>query len=126
VPPMYLILQLLSGSEIFSLLDGFSGYNQVLVVGEDRIKTKFITKWGKFSYKRMPFGLINVRATFHREMDISFHSLINHNVVVYLDDVTMYLKNRENHISHITHTFEICRKYGISLNPKKSISIFSE
>jgi hypothetical protein len=39
VPPMEKLLQTVSGSEIFSLLDGFSGYNQVLVLEEDDFKT---------------------------------------------------------------------------------------
>ena len=64
VPPMEQILQMVSGSKLFSLLDGFSGYNQVLVAEEDRLKTTFRTKWGTFAYMRMPFGLINAGATF--------------------------------------------------------------
>ena len=64
VPPMEQLLQMVSGSELFSLLDGFFGYNQVLVAEEDRLKTTFRTKWGTFAYRRMPFGLINDGATF--------------------------------------------------------------
>ena len=64
VPPMEQILQMVSGSELFSLLDGFSGYNQVLVAEEGRLKTTFRTKWGTFAYRRMPFRLINAGATF--------------------------------------------------------------
>jgi hypothetical protein len=41
VPPMEQILQLVSRSQLFSLLDGFSGYNQVLVAELDRLKTTF-------------------------------------------------------------------------------------
>jgi hypothetical protein len=121
VPPMEQLLQTVSGSEIFSLLDGFSGYNQVLVSEEDHLKTTFRTKWGTFAYKRMPFGLINAGETFQRAMDVAFRGLINRCVVVYLDDVTVYSKNREEHIQHLTQIFERCRKYGISLNPKKTI-----
>ena len=44
VPPMEQLLQMVSGYERFSLLDGFSGYNQVLVAEEDRLKTTFRTK----------------------------------------------------------------------------------
>ena len=76
VPPMEQLLQMVSGSELFSLLDGFSGYNQVLVAEEDRLKTTFRTKWGTFTYRRMPFGLINAGATFQRAMDIAFRGLI--------------------------------------------------
>jgi hypothetical protein len=42
-------------------------------------------------------------------------------VVVYLDDMTVYSKNKEDHVQHSTQIFERCRKYGISLNPKKNI-----
>jgi hypothetical protein len=114
-------LQTMSGSKIFSLLDSFSGYNQVLVSEEDRLKTTFRTKWGTFTYKSMPFGSINAGETFQRAMDVAFQVLINRCVVVYLYDVTVYSKNREEHIQHLTQIFERCRKYGISLNPKKTI-----
>jgi hypothetical protein len=126
VPRMEQLLQTMSSSEIFSLLDGFLGYNQVLVLEDDRLKTTFRTKWGTFSYKCMPFGLINARETFQRAMDIDFRGLIYKCVVVYLDDVTVYSKNNEDHIQHLTHIFERCRKYGISLNPKKTIFGFKE
>jgi hypothetical protein len=69
----------------------------------------------------MPFGLINVGETFKRAMEIAFQGLINKCAVVYLGDVTVYSKNRKDHIQHLTHIFERCRKYGISLNPKKTI-----
>jgi hypothetical protein len=94
VPPMEKLLQTVSSSEMFSLLDDFSGYNQVLVSEEDRLKTTFRTKWGTFAYKCMPFGLINVGTTFQRAMDVEFRGLINKCVVVYLEDVTMYSKKR--------------------------------
>ena len=71
-PPMDQILQMMSGSELFSLLDGLSGYNQVLVAKQDKLKTTFRTKWGTFFYRRIPFGLINVGATFQRAVDIAF------------------------------------------------------
>ena len=101
VPPMKQILQAVSGSEMFSLLDGFSGYNQVLVTEPDRLKTTFRTKWGTFAFRHMPFGLINAGATFQRAMDIAFHGLIGQSVVVYLDDVTMFSKHRGDHLHHL-------------------------
>ena len=48
------ILQMVSGSELFSLLDIFSGYNTVLVSEQDCLKTTFHTKWGTFTYRRNP------------------------------------------------------------------------
>ena len=102
------ILQMVSGSELFSLLDGFSGYNQVLVAEEERLKTTFKTRWGTFSYRSIPFGVINAGATFQRAMDIYFHSIIGCNVVVYLNDITIFLKKREEHTFHLKQIFERC------------------
>ena len=114
------------GSELFSLLDGFSGYNQVLVAEEDRLKTTFRTKWGTFAYRRMPFGLINTGATFQRAMDIAFCGLIGRSSIVYLDDITIFSKKREEHAFHLRQIFECCRKYDILLNPKKCVFAVTE
>lgn len=69
----------------------------------------------------MSFGLINASPTFQRAMDIAFQGLTNECMVVYLDDVTVYSKRRTGHVKHLRQIFEQCRKYSISLNPKKSI-----
>ena len=74
----------------------------------------------------MRFGLINVGETFQREMDIAFRGLINHSVIVYLDDVNVYSEYIPNHINHIRKVFERCRKFRVSLNPKKTIFVVSE
>ena len=87
------ILQKVSRSEILSLLDGFSGYNQILVSPDDQLKMAFRTPWGTNAYRKMPFGLINAGANFQRAMDIAFRGLINNSVVVYMDDVTIYSKH---------------------------------
>jgi hypothetical protein len=126
VPAMEQILQSVYGSVMLSLLDGFSGYNQVLVAKEDLLKTTLRTKWGTYAYDKMPFGIINVGATFQWAMDIAFRGLINKFVVVYLDDIIVYSKIREEHIPHLKAIFERCRRYEISLNPKKSIFAMEE
>lgn len=66
------ILQRVVGSSRISLLDGFLGYNQVLVHLYDQDKTTFTTPWGTFMYVKMTFGLMNAGATFYRATNISF------------------------------------------------------
>ena len=126
VPSMEHILQCISGSEMLSLLDGFSGYNQALVSSGDQRKTTFNTKWGTYAYHKMPFGLINAGATFQRAMDITFGGLINRSVVVYMDDITVISYHRRDHIYHLRQIFERCQRCGISLNPRKSIFVVIE
>jgi hypothetical protein len=72
-------------SEIFSLMDGFSRYNQINIVPKDQLKTTFICPWGTFSYRKLPFDLKNAGATFQRAMSYAFHD-IKHIVQPYLDD----------------------------------------
>jgi len=106
---------------MLSLLDGFSGYNQMLVLNEDQLKTTFNTKWGTYAYREMSFGLITASATFQRAMDIAFRGLINRSVTLYMDDITMYSYCKRDHIYHLQQIFERYRRYKISLNPKKSV-----
>ena len=104
-----------------SMLDGFSGYNQISVVLEDQHKMAFTTPWGMFAYNHMPFGLINARATFQWAMDHSFSDLKNKIIVMYLDDLTVFSKHRRDHVHHLESILHQCQTHGILLNPKKSI-----
>jgi len=126
LPTMEQILQSVAGSKLLSFLDGFSRYNQILVHPDDRLKMTFRTNLGTYSYQKVPFGLINVGATFQHAMDITFKDLINKIVFIYLDDITVYSRDKNNHLNDLKHIFERCKKYGISLNPKKSYFALEE
>jgi len=102
------------------MVDGFSGYNQVAVHPDDQEQIAFTTPWDTFMYAKMPFGLMNVVATFQREMDIAFSEERDRFVVIYLDDITMFSKIDQDQLQHLRKVFLICRKFGICLNPKKS------
>jgi hypothetical protein len=64
MPKMEHILQRVTCASMISMIDGFSGYNQISVFLEDREKKTFTTPWGTFMYAKMPFRLINTGATF--------------------------------------------------------------
>ena len=119
LPNMEFLLQQVTGSPCMSMLDGFSGYNQVLVAKEYRGKTTFITPWETYAYARIPFSLKNAGATFQRAMDHVFNGLIGKFMEDYQDDFTVHSSKREDHIHHLRKFFERCRSYVISLNPKK-------
>ena len=68
---METLIQKVTGSKMMSMLDGFSGYNQV-----GRCKTTFTTPWGTFEYLRIPFGLLNAGGTFQRAIDYGFKEII--------------------------------------------------
>jgi hypothetical protein len=69
----------------------------------------------------MPFVLYNVGATFQRDMKIAFDDLLGKIIQIYLDDLIVYSKIRSDHFGHLRKVLMRCMKFGISLNPSKSI-----
>jgi hypothetical protein len=109
-----------AGHEALSFMDGFSGYNQIQIHLADQYKTAFITPWGTFSYRVMPFGLKNAGATFQRAMTCIFHDLAAI-ILAYLDDLTTRSKKRTQHLDDLRIIFQWCRQYNIRLNPLKCV-----
>lgn len=101
LPSMEHVLEVVIGSDVMSMLNGFSGYNQVAIKKDDRYKTAFTNSWGTYAYICMPFGLINVGATFQRAMDYAFSNYLFKFIVVYQADITVFSKKCDEHINHL-------------------------
>ena len=86
----------------------------------DQEKSVFTTPWGTFMYAKIPFGIMNDGDTFQRAMDLAFVGIKDKFVLIYLDDLTFYSHIHHDHLQHLRKVFLKCRRYGISLNPKKS------
>ena len=82
-------------------MDGISGYNQIRMAPEDMEKTTFVTHWGTFCYKVMPFGLKNVGATYQRVMVTLFYDMIHHEIEIYIDDIISKSHIEEQHLHHL-------------------------
>lgn len=95
------ILHIIVRACYFSMIDGYSGFNQIWVKDEDQFKTAFTSKWGTIAFQRMPFGLFNVGVTFQRAMDHAFGDFINKIILVYLDDIIVFSKSRKDHLNHL-------------------------
>jgi hypothetical protein len=77
-------------------------------------------------YAKMPFGLMNVGATFQRAMEISFIGDKETFLVIYLDAITVFTQSDKDHYHHLKKVFLKCKKIGLSLNPKKSLFAMTE
>ena len=93
------------GSEVFSFMDGFFGYNQIQIKPEDQHNTAFICPWGTFAYQKMPFGLKNIGATFQWAMTLIFHDLKSI-IEVILDNLAAHSRMRMRHSYHLRLVFE--------------------
>ncbi|RDY00497.1 hypothetical protein CR513_16327, partial [Mucuna pruriens] len=87
LPHIDLLVDITAQHSCYSFMIGFSGYNQIWMALEDKEKTTFITMWGTFCYKVMPFGLKNARATYQRAMVTLFCDMMHREVEVYVYDM---------------------------------------
>ena len=106
-------------------MDGFQGYNQIKMASKNMEKTSFITPWGTYCYKVMPFGLKNVGATYQRVATTLLHDLIHKEVEVYMGDMIVKSKDREWHIPALQKFFERIQFYKLWLNPKYTFGVTS-
>ncbi|PKI78481.1 hypothetical protein CRG98_001121 [Punica granatum] len=78
-----------------------AGFLEIQMAEEDKIKTTFITMWGTFCYKVMPFGLKNLRTTYQRAMVTLFHDMMHKEIEVYDDDLIAKSKEGEDHLVNL-------------------------
>ena len=118
-PHIDLLVDSIVGHSMLSFMDGFSGYNQIMMALDDMEKTTFITEWGNYCYRVMPFGLKNAGTTYQRVATTLFHDMMHRNVEVYVDDMIVKSRSRADHLAALKRFFERIQKFRLRLNPKK-------
>ena len=121
VPVAEMLVDLAADLEYLSMLDGYSGYNQIYIAEEDVSKTgcRCPGALGCYEWIMMPFGLKNVGACYQRAMNYMFHDFIGKFMHVYIDDIVVKSSAEKDHLDHLQRTFERMRKYGLKMNPLK-------
>jgi hypothetical protein len=72
LPLIDTLLDVVAGHEMYSLMDGFSGYNQIGINKAHQLLTAFTTDSGVYAYNKMPFGLCNAPTTYQRLVITAF------------------------------------------------------
>ena len=119
LPHIDILVDSTAGHPMLSFMDGFSRYNKILMAPEDMEKTSFITKWGTYCYRLMPFGLKNAGATYQRAATTLFHDMMHKDVEVYVNDMIVKSRDRADHLAALQRFFERIRQFRLRLNPKK-------
>jgi len=119
IPRMDDCLDSLEDSTVFSTLDCNAGYWQIPKAADDRDKTTFSSHTGLFRFVRLPFGLVNVPASFQRALDIILSGIRWQKCLVYLDDVLVFSQTVDDYIRHLREVLLLLENAGLSLKPSK-------
>ena len=112
------LLSSLGGAKYFTSLDLASGYWQVELDEDAKLKSAFTTYNGLYEFVRMPFGLCNTPATFQRLMQKVLAGLEWKSCFVYLDDI-LIASSFEEHLQHLLEVFARLKSANLRLKPKK-------
>jgi hypothetical protein len=101
------------GAGVFSKIDLRSGYHQIKIKKEDVPKTTFVSRYRHHEYLVVPFGLTNAPAIFMNLMNKIFIPYLDKFVIVFIDDILIYSKDKEDHAKHLRIALQILREHQL-------------
>ena len=110
LPRIDYLFDQLQGASWFSKIDLMSGYHQVRVREEDVEKTALRTRYGQHEFVVLPFGLTNVATILMDLMNQVCTPMLDCSVIVFIDDILVYSKTREQHEEHLRELLGVLRR----------------
>jgi hypothetical protein len=112
-PRIDILFDQLARAQVFSKIDLRSGYHQTKIHAEDISKTTFMMRYGLYEYLVMSFGLMNAPEHFMYHMNSVFMPKLDQLVVVFIDDILVYLKSMEEHEEHLWIVLQWLREHQL-------------
>ena len=119
IPRIEDLMDCLGEARYFTKIGLKSGYHHIRIREGDGWKTSFNTIEGVYAWLVIPFGLSNAPSTFMRIMNNVLKDYISKFGVIYLDEILIYNKTKEDHIKHLKVVFKKLNKEMIMINLEK-------
>ena len=113
LPHVDILFDQLAKAKVFSKIDLRSGYHQIKIRPEDIPKTAFSTRYGLYEYLVMSFGLTNALAYFMYLMNPIFMPELDKFIVVFINDILIYSKNKADHAEHLRIVLSRLREHKL-------------
>jgi hypothetical protein len=113
LPRIDVLFDQLARAKVFSKIDLRLGYHQIKIRPCDIPKTAFSTRYGLYEYLVMSFGLTNAPAYFMYLMNSVFMFELDKFIVVFIDDILIYSKNKEEHAEHLRIVLQHLRDHKL-------------
>lgn len=110
VPIIEELLDELHGTCWFSKMDLHADYHQIRLAEGEEYKTAFQTHSGHFKYKIVSFGLAGAPTTFLGTMNDTLHPLLRHCILVFFDDILVFIRTLEDHVDHLRQVLQFLRR----------------
>ena len=121
LPFMDQLLERVSRHPFYCCLDVYSENFQIEIAVEDQEKATFTCPFGTYAYRRIPFGLYNVPATFQRCMLSIFSNMVERIMEVYMDDITIYGSTFEECLANLETILNRCIEKNLCLTGRSVI-----
>ena len=115
MPIVDILVHSTANNELLSFMDGFSRYNQILIVVDDisNITFRCLRSFEAFEWLVMPFGLKNTGSTYQRAMNAIFHDMLGYHMEIYIHDIVVKSKMVVKHVNHLRKSFERMRLHQL-------------
>jgi hypothetical protein len=121
LPLMSELRDCLGKAKYFTKLDLKDGFYLIHIAEVEEWKTAFRYRYSLYEYRVMPFEVCNAPSTFQSMINGSFRDLLDEGVITYLDNILIYLKNKESHIDLVRRVMESIRKAKHCVRINKSV-----
>jgi hypothetical protein len=111
------IFSKLHGSRFFTTLDATTGFMQLALDEASSHLTTFATPFGRYRFRRLPYGITSAPEVFHRTMVEHFNDI--NGVEIFIDDLIVYGTTEDEHDSRLKQVLDRCREINLKLNPQK-------